>query len=508
MNGINKSPDLEMVVLREISSAIVNERNGTALLKHILDVLYRRMKMLRGTFTIRRGNDLMIEASHGLDEQEMKRGHYRVGEGITGHVAETGLPHVIEDISQDSRFLNRTRTRKSGEKVAFICVPIIHLQQVIGTLSIDRPVDRNTDLERDQKLLEIVGNIVGDALAASLQAREERAALMAENEKLRQLLTTNPGELIGNCRPMLQVYEQIRQVAPSDATVLIRGSSGTGKELVARAVVNLSGRKDKPLVTLNCAAMPENLLESELFGHEKGSFTGATARRIGRAEAADGGTLFLDEIGDLSLQMQVKLLRFLQEKTFSRVGSNRELHSDVRFIAATSRNLEELMAENKFREDLYYRLNIFPIVMPDLAKRKGDIMLLAEHFLSKFNLKYGKDIKRLSTPAINMLMAYHWPGNVRELENCMERAVITAQEDCIYGYNLPASLQMPSNEAPHARDGEDHADLPTMVDSFERELIVAALKRSPGNMSAAARELGVSPRVLHYKMHRLGIQKS
>ena len=207
-------------------------------------------------------------------------------------------------------------------------------------------------------------------------------------------------------------------------------------------------------------------------------------------------------------QMQVKLLRFLQEKTFSRVGSNRELHADVRFIAATSRNLEELMAANKFREDLYYRLNIFPIVMPDLSKRKGDVMLLAEHFLSKFNLKYGKDIKRLSTPAINMLMAYHWPGNVRELENCMERAVITAQDDCIYGYNLPASLQMPSHDVPYSRDGEAPADLPTMVDSFERELIVAALKRSPGNMSAAARELGISPRVLHYKMHRLGLQKS
>ena len=345
MNGMNKSPDLEMIVLQEISSAIVNERNGTVLLQHILDILYRRMKMLRGTFTIRHGNDLMIEASHGLDEQEMKRGHYHVGEGITGHVAETGRPHVIEDISRDRRFLNRTRTRKSGEKVAFICVPIIHLQQVIGTLSIDRPVDAETDLERDLKLMQIVGNIAGDALAACLQAHEEREALVAENEKLRELLTSNPGELIGNCRPMLQVYEQIRQVAPSDATVLIRGSSGTGKELVARAVVNLSARKDKPLITMNCAAMPENLLESELFGHEKGSFTGATSRRIGRAEAADGGTLFLDEIGDLSLQMQVKLLRFLQEKTFSRVGSNRELHSDVRFIAATSRNLEELMAE-------------------------------------------------------------------------------------------------------------------------------------------------------------------
>lgn len=254
MNGMNKSPDLEMIVLQEISSAIVNERNGTVLLQHILDILYRRMKMLRGTFTIRHGNDLMIEASHGLDEQEMKRGHYHVGEGITGHVAETGRPHVIEDISRDRRFLNRTRTRKSGEKVAFICVPIIHLQQVIGTLSIDRPVDAETDLERDLKLMQIVGNIAGDALAACLQAHEEREALVAENEKLRELLTSNPGELIGNCRPMLQVYEQIRQVAPSDATVLIRGSSGTGKELVARAVVNLSARKDKPLITMNCAA--------------------------------------------------------------------------------------------------------------------------------------------------------------------------------------------------------------------------------------------------------------
>ena len=315
-------------------------------------------------------------------------------------------------------------------------------------------------------------------------------------------------DVVGQSPALLRCITILKKMSLTPLPVLLIGETGTGKELFAHAVHNASPRAGGAFVAINCAAMPENLLESELFGHEKGSFTGATARRIGRAEAADGGTLFLDEIGDLSLQMQVKLLRFLQEKTFSRVGSNRELHSDVRFIAATSRNLEELMAENKFREDLYYRLNIFPIVMPDLSKRKGDIMLLAEHFLSKFNLKYGKDIKRLSTPAINMLMAYHWPGNVRELENCMERAVITAQDDCIYGYNLPASLQMPSHDAPSSRDGEDHADLPTMVDSFERELIVAALKRSPGNMSAAARELGISPRVLHYKMHRLGLQKS
>lgn len=349
-----------------------------------------------------------------------------------------------------------------------------------------------------------------DAVELVLKRALHTRNLETANQELTTRIQADSGlqKLLGRSAAMEHVFSIIRQVAPSKTTVLIEGESGTGKELVAQAIHSLSGRPENKFVAVNCAALSPQLLESELFGHEKGSFTGATSRRIGRAEAADGGTLFLDEIGDLSLQMQVKLLRFLQEKTFSRVGSNRELHSDVRFIAATSRNLEELMAENKFREDLYYRLNIFPIVMPDLSKRKGDIMLLAEHFLSKFNLKYGKDIKRLSTPAINMLMAYHWPGNVRELENCMERAVITAQDDCIYGYNLPASLQMPSHDAPSSRNGEDHADLPTMVDSFERELIVAALKRSPGNMSAAARELGISPRVLHYKMHRLGLQKS
>ena len=273
---------------------------------------------------------------------------------------------------------------------------------------------------------------------------------------------------------------------------------------MARAIVNLSPRREKPFVCLNCAALPENLVESELFGHEKGAFTGATGRRIGRAEAADGGTLFLDEIGDLSLQTQVKLLRFIQERTFSRVGSNAELRSNVRFLAATSRNLEELMSKKLFREDLYYRLNIFPISMPDLSKRKSDIILLAEHFIEKMNVKYGKKVSRLSTPAINMLMAYHWPGNVRELENCIERAVLTAQDECIHGYNLPPSLQTGKESGTELLpDGK--ASFNTLVDSYERELIVEALKRNSGNMSAAARDLGLSPRVIHYKIGRLGI---
>ena len=494
----------EITVLQEISSAIVHERNADALLNKVLDVLNRRMGMLRGTFTLLQGDTLTIEASQGLDENERQLGRYHIGEGITGHVAETGRPHLIPDIRRDSRFLNRTKSRDSKEPVAFICVPIIHLEQVVGTLSIDRRIAPDTDLENDMALLEIIGNITAEAVSVAQKEHEERENLLEENRKLRRMLAENPGEMVGNCRAMQQVYELVRQVAPSDATVLIRGSSGTGKELVARAIVNLSPRREKPFVCLNCAALPENLVESEHFGHEKGAFTGATGRRIGRAEAADGGTLFLDEIGDLSLQTQVKLLRFIQERTFSRVGSNAELRSNVRFLAATSRNLEELMSKKLFREDLYYRLNIFPISMPDLSKRKSDIILLAEHFIEKMNVKYGKKVSRLSTPAINMLMAYHWPGNVRELENCIERAVLTAQDECIHGYNLPPSLQTGKESGTELLpDGK--ASFNTLVDSYERELIVEALKRNSGNMSAAARDLGLSPRVIHYKIGRLGI---
>ena len=249
----------EITVLQEISSAIVHERNVDAVLNKVLDVLNRRMGMLRGTFTLRHGDTLVIEASQGLDEAEKQLGRYRIGEGITGHVAETGRPHLIPDIRSDHRFLNRTKSRDYKDPVAFICVPIIHLEQVIGTLSIDRLITPDTDLENDMALLEIIGNIAAEAVAAVMKEHEERESLLEENRKLREMLSENPGEMVGNCRAMQQVYALIRQVAPSDATVLIRGSSGTGKELVARAIVNLSNRKDKPFVCLNCAALPENL---------------------------------------------------------------------------------------------------------------------------------------------------------------------------------------------------------------------------------------------------------
>ena len=494
----------QILVMQKICSVLIHGRDVGTMLEKVLEIIDRDMGMRRGTFSLRYGDTLRIEASHGLTEAEKKKGFYYLGEGITGHVAETGRSHVIPDLRKDPRFLNRTGTHRYDGPAAFICVPLFHHETLIGTLSVDRPITPETNLAGDVAFLEILAGITADSASECLLLHQEKQSLIEENRKLRDMLRNAPGELIGNCREMRQVYAELRQVAPTDATVLIRGASGTGKELLAHAIVELSARKDKPFIILNCAALPENLVESELFGHEKGAFTGAVSRRIGRAEAADGGTLFLDEIGDLTMQTQVKLLRFLQERTFSRVGSNEELHADVRFLAATSRNLEELMAKKLFREDLFYRLNIFPIMMPPLAQRSSDIILLAEHFIEMLNLKYNKKITKLSPAAIRLLMSYSWPGNVRELENCMERAVLTAVDDCIHSGNLPASLRAGEGDAP---DETPRGTLERRLADYEREVLTDAIARHHGNHSAAGRELGLSPRMMNYRLNRLGLTK-
>ena len=494
----------QILIVQKISSLLIKERDVEAMLQKVLAIIDSDMGMHRGTFALLYGDTLRIEVSHGLAESEKAKGIYHLGEGITGDVAETGRSHVIPDLRKDSRFLNKTGARNYDEPMAFICVPLMHHEQVIGTLSVDRPVTEDTDLDGDVAFLEILANITADAAYECIESNAEHQSLLEENRKLRNMLQKAPGKLIGNCREMQIVYEQLRQVAPTDATVLIRGASGTGKELLAHAIVELSSRKDKPFIALNCASLPENLVESELFGHEKGAFTGAVSRRIGRAEAADGGTLFLDEIGDLSIQTQVKLLRFLQEKTFSRVGSNEELRSNVRFLAATSRNLEELMEKKLFREDLFYRLNIFPIMMPSLSQRSSDIILLAEHFIKMFNVKYAKKITRISPTATHLLMTYSWPGNVRELENCMERAVLTASDDCIYEHNLPPSLQSVKGTFPRKAEG---STLEIMLDNFERDVLNEYISRNNGKLSAAGKDLGLSPRMMTYRMKRLGITK-
>jgi len=495
----------EMSVLREIASAVARERNVRRLLEDALGILERSMGMVRGTFTLLEGDELRIVAStSGLNSEERALGRYRLGEGITGLVAKTGRAEVVCDVRRDRRFLNRTKSRRSNEALSFVCVPLMHRGQIIGTLSADRVMTGDTGaLARDVELLEIIANLVAEAAFVCREEDAERESLVKENQLLRDMVKENPGRIIGNCPEMRSVYEQIRQVAPSGATVLIRGESGTGKELVAQAIQGLSQRSSRPFVVLNCAALPETLVESELFGHEKGAFTDARERRIGRAEAANGGTLFLDEIGDLSVPVQVKLLRFLQERTFSRVGSNETLRSDVRFIAATSRNLEDLMAKKLFREDLYYRLSVFPIALPRLADRGDDVILLAQSFLNRMCIKYEKKVSQFSIPAMNALKAYSWPGNVRELENCIERAVLTARDETVHTYNLPEQLQ-----ADEFREdqygGSTSLTLDEQLAAFERRILDDALARHGGSHGEAARELGLSPRMMSYRLARSG----
>ena len=498
----------EISVLKEIASAVARERDVRKLLEEVIVILEKSMGMLRGTFTLLEGDELRIEASaRKLNAEERVLGRYHIGEGITGLVAKKGKSEIVLDVRKDPRFLNRTHMRKVDAPLSFVCVPLIHRGQVIGTLSVDREMSGDTgSLVRDVALLEIIANLCAEAASVFREECEEQAALKAENARLRDIIVENPGRIVGNSPGMKVVYEQIRHVAPSEATVLIRGASGTGKELVAKAIQSLSGRRNKPFVILNCAALPEALVESELFGHEKGAFTDARERRIGRAEAANGGTLFLDEIGDLTIPVQVKLLRFLQERTFCRVGSNEELKSDVRFIAATSRNLEELMEKKLFREDLYYRLSVFPITLPDLSERPDDILLLAQHFLSKMRVKYGRQVSSISAPALKLLQTYQWPGNIRELENCIERAVLMAKADCIHSYDLPPTLQ--NEEMDESLFGSETAGTRTLDEQmmmFERKVLKDCLKRHNGNQSAAGRELGVSPRMMCYKLRKAGI---
>lgn len=500
----------ELSALQKISSAAVRAESGAALLEQVLDILSRDMAMIRGTFTLRHGDTFCIEVSHGLGEEERRRGVYRLGVGITGAVAETGTPCLVPDISKDERFLNLTGARADRRGISFLCVPVMHHEDVIGTLSIDCEKEPLPRLQEKLRFLEIVGSLAAEAVEERRAAGAERDALKRENLQLREFISESesPGKLVGNSAQIRAVYDEIRQVAPLDTPVLIRGASGTGKELVAGEIHARGPRAGKPFVKLSCAALLENLFEAEFFGCEKGAFPGANSRRIGRVEAAQGGTLFLDGIGDLALASQVKILRLIQEKVFSRLGSRSEQIADVRFIFSTSRNLEELIAQGKFREDLFYKICMFPIVLPELVTRRCDIIPLAEHFIKRFNLRYGKKIKRISTPAINLLVSYSWPGNVRELENCIERAVLTARDECIRSYNLPPSLQNDSVGDTRLRSGDGDLALPykTLVDEFERELLVESLKRHEGNMSAAARELRLSARLMHYKVHKLGIE--
>jgi Nif-specific regulatory protein len=331
---------------------------------------------------------------------------------------------------------------------------------------------------------------------------EDKRRLVDENAHLKQELRERYGfsNLVGTSGPMRQIYEQVAQVAGTNTTVLVRGESGTGKELIAHAIHYNSPRAAKPLVKVSCAALPESLIESELFGYEKGAFTGAEARKKGRFELAEGGTLFLDEIGDVNLATQVKLLRVLQQREFERVGGVDTVKANVRLLAATNKDLERAIAAGTFREDLYYRLNVFTIFVPPLRERKADLLLLVDHFLEKFAREHRRSIKRISTPAIDMLTSYHWPGNVRELENTLERSVLMCDGEVIHGHHLPPSLQTAEASGTVIR-----VSLKDAVSGYEKDLIQDALKTTRGNCAKAARLLDTTERIVSYKVRQYRI---
>ena len=507
-DGHSPRPASQLQALYEVSQILASGSGQRETLAGVLEVLDKQRGLNRGIITLLSldGNEIKIEAAHDLSEEQSRRVTYRIGEGVTGKVMQSGKAMIVPRVSKEPLFLNRfERGIVAEQDRSFICVPISIGNDAIGTISVDRPFDEDAPLEEDMRALSIVASMIANDLRARREAAIGRQQLEDENLRLRHELEGRfrPENIIGNSNAMRDVYRQIHQVAVSDTTVLIRGESGTGKELVAHAIHFSGGRSDGAFVKINCAALNENLLESELFGHEKGAFTGAIQTRKGRLEEANNGTLFLDEIGDFSFATQVKLLRVLQEREFQRVGSNQTSKTNARIITATNRNLETAVDNGSFRQDLYYRINVFPILLPPLRDRKDDILLLADSFVEQYSKRMNKSIRRITTQAINMMVSYHWPGNVRELENCIERAVLLSSDGVIHGHHLPPTLQTSD-----ASGTIGVGSLQEKVNLLERDLIIDSLKRSNGSLAAAARDLKSTARIIRYKVKELGIDST
>jgi Nif-specific regulatory protein len=516
----------DLSCLYEITKILAAENDLQESLNNVVRVLTDMKKMENGTVTIVNPltRELEIEIACGITATAQRKGKYKLGEGITGRVVATGEPVIVPRIGEEPLFLNRTGSRNDEQKKksSFICVPIkvtfesseqkVLAQDIhdrpdnlsIGALSVDRYYDKEfgSQSEQDLRFLTIVSALIAQAVHRVQVINREKEALQQENQRLRRELSAKNrlSDIIGNSSRMQEVFEMAHRVADSNATVLLRGESGTGKSLVAKALHHNSQRASKPFLVVNCSALPENLLESELFGHEKGAFTGAEQLKKGRFELAEGGTLFLDEIGEISTTVQIKLLNVIQERCFQRLGGSEVIKADIRLVAATNRNLEEAVLEGVFREDLYYRLNVFPVHLPPLRERRTDILLLAEYFLDQYSQENNKKIERISTTAIDLLIKYHWPGNVRELQNCMERAVLICDSNTISSVHLPPTLQ--SSDSVNI---DSPLSLSGAVESFERELIIDALKHTNGNQTKAAARLETSLRIINYKIHNYGI---
>ena len=491
-------------VLAEVNEALAGGSSLRASLQRVLQLLDRQASVVCSSVTLLNPDSglLHVEASEGLTP-EGRSARYAIGEGVTGRVVESGKPVIVPRASKEPMFLNRARRKNLEQRdISFICVPIVSLKQPVGAVSIDLKFEKGLDYQRFLRFLDVIATMIAQAIRVNHLVDAERRRLTEENVHLRGELQERYdfANIVGTSSPMRQVYTQVAQVAGANTTVLIRGESGTGKELIAHAIHYNSPRAKKPFIKVSCAALPDSLIESELFGYERGAFTGAQTRKKGRFELAQGGTLFLDEIGDLNPSTQVKLLRVLQEREFERLGGTESVKVDVRLIAATNADVEKAIAAGTFREDLHYRLDVFTIFVPPLRERKTDVLLLADHFLERYSAEHGKHVKRISTPAIDMLMSYHWPGNVRELENALERSVLVCDGQVIHGHDLPPSLQ-----TAEASGTAMSLSLSDAVDSYEKDLIEDALKATRGNRVKAASLLRSTERIISYKVKKYEI---
>ena len=507
---------VELSTLYEIARRLGASVDPKATLSSVLEILSESMGMSRGTLTLLdpETKQLYIEFAHGLTPEERSRGIYRIGEGITGKVVESGEPIIVPDIGKEPLFLNRTRSRGDikRENISFICVPVKVKGDTVGVLSVDRLfTDQSVSPDEDVRILTIIASLIGQAITTAKMVEMEKKNLLKEKLTLQRELKSpyRFANIVFVSDKMRDVLDSAWRVSQSKANVLLRGESGTGKELIARTIHYHSKRCDKAFISVNCAAIPDTLIESDLFGHVKGAFTGAVTEKKGRFEMADGGTLFLDEIGDTPPPMQVKLLRVLQERRFERVGSSKSITVDVRIIAATNRNLEEAVKEGKFREDLYYRLNVVPLRIPSLRERKEDIPPLVGHFLQLYNEENGREVK-ISNEALDTLLIHDWPGNVRELENCIERMIVMAKNDLIMTEDVPITID--TNISDNRSDESDlYGQAKTLdhtIENMEKERITEALKRAGYVQAKAARQLGITSRQIGYKIKKYGITSS
>ncbi len=494
--------ETELETLYQVSQILSRSLDFRDTLTEVLKTLNDFGNMGHGMISLldEKSGDLLVSALHE-NPMPFNAVRYKPGEGIVGDIMESGRPVVLRRISDEDRFLDRLGVY--NKELPFIGVPIPIRDHTAGVLAA-QPMDTSVAPEEHKRFLEMVANLIGQSVRLAKKVEDERLELKSERDSLRRQVRGEHGfsNMVGRTSAMRLVFDQVRQVAKWNTTVLVRGESGTGKELIANAIHYNSPRANGTFVKLNCAALPDNLLESELFGHEKGAFTGAVSQRKGRFEQAHGGTIFLDEIGEISPTFQAKLLRVLQEGEFERVGGNKTLVVDVRVVAATNRDLELQVQKGEFREDLYYRLNVMSIEVPSLRDRVEDIPDLAHFLVSKIAKSQGRELE-IEDSAIRQLMRYDWPGNVRELENCLERAAVMSEDGRIDDRAIDLT-GLPGSSPPVAVNGAAVDVNDPELD--ERERVIAALEQAGWVQAKAARLLGMTPRQIGYRIQTLNIK--